>query len=160
MKKYIAMIFLAVMLMASSAWATAGSCTETVYDPYGGAVIVTLTCTGDSTNGSLPTQTISSAVITLLDSKYYLYNVKAYPTSGGKAPDAADVTVNMDGQDLLGGKGTNLIPASGANDTAPYSAFTSTWRYPLITSALTVIVANEATTSCNYTIELIFKKEI
>lgn len=158
MKKLIGIIILAVMLMASNTWATAGSCVETDLDTIGGAFIVKLACTGDSTNGSLPTQTINSDVITLLDNKYFLVNVKVYPTSGGTAPDAADVTVNMDGLDLLGAKGVNLIHATATQDVCPYSTFMSAWRYVLITSALTVAVANQATNSANYTIELIFSK--
>jgi hypothetical protein len=144
-------------LMASNLWA-AGSCTETDLDTIGGAFTVKLACTGDSANGSIPTQTISSGVITLLSNKYFLVNVKAYPTSGGTAPDAADVTVNMDGLDLLGGKGVNLIHATATQDVVPYSTFMSAWRYVLVTSALTVAVANQATNSANYTIELQFSK--
>lgn len=158
MKRLSLAIILAVLLMASNSWATAGSCTQTVVDPVGGAVIVTLTCTGDSTNGSLPTQTISSDVITLLDNKYFLVNVKTYPTSGGTAPDAADVTVNMDGLDLLGAKGVNLIHATATQDVCPYSTFMAAWRYVLVTSALTVTVANQSTNSANFTIELQFSK--
>lgn len=155
MKKIITAIILAVMLMASNLYA-AGSCTETVKNYVGGATVISLACTGDSANGSIPTQTISTPALALVQGTAYLFQVIAYPTSGGTAPDAADVTVNMNGQDLLGGKGVNLIHATSTYDTFPYSAFMSLYRYPMITAALTVAVANQATNSANYTIELVF----
>ena len=136
----------------------AGSCTETVEAWTGGFVTVRLACTGDSANGSIPTITISTDTMNLVKGTHYLYQVKAYPTSGGTAPDAADVTVNMNGADLLGGKGVNLIHATATYDTLPYSAFMSTYRYPAINGTVTVAVANQATNSANYTIELIFAR--
>jgi hypothetical protein len=86
----------------------------------------------------------------------YLYQVKTYPTKGGTAPDAADVAIYMEGMDLLGGKGVNLIHATSAQDTVPYSLFMTAYRYPPITSNVTLTVANQATVSANFTIELIF----
>jgi len=158
MKKYIAIIITVIMLMASNLWA-AGSCVESVEAWTGGFVTVRLACTGDSANGSIPTITISTDTMNLIKGTHYLYQVKAYPTSGGTAPDAADVTVLMNGADLLGGKGVNLIHATATYDTLPYSSFMSTYRYPAINGALTVAVANQATVSANYTIELIFVRE-
>ena len=156
--KIFALILAGIMLMASNLWA-AGSCTESVEAWTGGFVTVRLACTGDSANGSIPTITISTDAMALIQGTHYLYQVKAYPTSGGTAPDAADVTVNMNGYDLLGGKGVNLIHATATYDTLPYSTFMASYRYPAINGALTVAVANQATVSANYTIELIFVRE-
>lgn len=109
--KKILFAILAVMLMASEAWA-AGSCTNTL-DHYSASVVsIKLVCTGDSANGSIPTQTLTTAQMDLINGTHYLYQVKAYPTTGGTAPDAADVAVLMSGMDLLGAKGVNLIHAS------------------------------------------------
>lgn len=155
MKKIITAIILAVMLMASNLYA-AGSCTETVLDYTGGAVVVTLACTGDAVNGSIPTITISTATMALLAGKYYLYTVTAYPTPAGDAPDAADVTVLMLGQDLLGGKGVNLIHATATQDAFPYNVFLSSYRFPMIIGGLTVAVANQATAAADYTLKLVF----
>lgn len=154
--KKIFLAIMAVLLMASTSWATAGSCTQTVSDYIGGMVKVSLVCTADSTNGTLPTQTIDTDTMTLLTGTYYLYSVTAYKTVGGTAPDAADVTVLMNSMDLLGGKGVNLIHASATYDTAPYSAFMASYRYPMIVNTLTVAVANQSTSSANFTIELLF----
>lgn len=147
----------AVMLMASNLWA-AGSCVQTPYDYIGGGLVVKFACTGDSANGSIPTQTLDVETLAMIKGKYYLYTVKTYPTSGGTAPDAADVTVNMDGLDLLGAKGANLIHATATQDTLPYSTFMSAYRYPLITNAVTVAVANQGTANANFTFELIFAR--
>jgi hypothetical protein len=164
MKKIIIAIILAVMLMASNAYA-AGSCAETIADYPGSFVIVKLACTGDAANGSIPNTAISTAAITLLTGKYYLYTVSAYPTSGGTAPDAADVFIlDGSGEDLLGSadggttanKGANLIHATLKKTTYPYSYHSSAFWYPAIVSGLTLKVSNQATNSANYTIELVF----
>lgn len=155
MKKLIMTIILAVMLMASNLWA-AGSCTESVEAYTGGFTIIKLACTGDAADGSIPTQTISTDAMNTVLGTFYFYQCKTYPTSGGTAPDAADVTVNMSGQDMLGGKGVNLVHATATQDVMPYSTFMSTYRYPAVIGTITVAVANQATHSANYTIELIF----
>ncbi|MCK9520473.1 MAG: hypothetical protein M0R74_15830 [Dehalococcoidia bacterium] len=159
MKKILLTIIL-FLLFCAQVFATAGSAVQSMATSADNSSIkIKLVCTGDSSNGSLPSAQgiISAAYMAKLNSStYYLYQVRTYPTPGGTAPDAADVTVTMDGQDLLGGKGTNLIHATATQDTFPYSTFMSMYRYPKITNTLTVGVANEATASCNYTIELIF----
>ena len=87
---------------------------------------------------------------------YYLYWVVSYPTTGGTAPDAADVSILMNGEDLLGGKGVNLIHATATQDTFPYSSFMSSYRFPPVSGPLTLRVANQATASASYTIDLYF----
>ncbi len=162
MKKITAMIIsiiLTVMLMASNAWAVAGSCVQTPYTYGPGSFVkVVFVCTGDSTDGSIPTQTVGSDIMDLITGFYWLASVKAYHTPGGTAPDAADVAVLMNGQDLLGGKGANLIHPTATYDVVPYSSFISSYRYPPITSTITVTVSNQATDSANYSIELIFSR--
>lgn len=153
MKKIILAIILAFMFLAPNLFA-AGSCVQTDTTYLDGSTVVKLVCTGDSSNGSIPTITIDMDNIAL--GKHFLYQVITYPTSGGTAADAADVTVTMNGQDLLGGKGVNLIHATATQDTLPYSTFMSLYRYPMIYAALTLAVANQATASANYTIELVF----
>lgn len=154
MKKAIIFTLAIMALLISGLAHAAGSCTQTDTTYLDGATVIKLTCTGDASNGSIPTITIDMSNVAL--GKHYLYQVIAYPTSGGTAPDAADVTVNMSGQDLLGGKGVNLIHATATYDTYPYSTFMSLYRYPMITAALTVAVANQDTAAANYTIELVF----
>jgi len=157
MKKIIATIILAVMLMASSAWAlTPGSCVQTPYQLGSGILLVKLVCTDSPDGGGMATQTVDADTMALLKGNYYLYAVTTYKTVGGTAPDAADITVLMNGEDLLGGKGTNLIHASATQDTFPYSSFMSSYRFPPIIATITMTIANQATASANYTIELIF----
>jgi hypothetical protein len=157
MKKIILTV-LAVLLMASNLYAADGSCTQTAASYPGGFYVVTFACTGDSATGAIPNQTVSTGAMSILKGYYYLYQVVAYPTPGGTAPDAADVTVSMDNQDLLGTKGVNLIHATATYDTHPYSAFMTAYRYPAITSNVSMAVANQATASANYTVKLIFVK--
>ena len=159
MKKLLLIAALIVALaIPGSLWA-AGSCVQSaVKDSSGTTVLIKFVCTGASDDGSIPNTDVSATNMALILDKTYLYTVKAYPTSGGTAPDAADVSVYMAGQDLLGGKGVNLIHATATQDTFPYSAFMAGYRYPAITGTVQLRVANQATASANYTIELEFVK--
>ena len=154
MKKAL-IVTLAIMAILITGLAhAAGSCTQTDTTYIDGATVIKLVCTGNSSNGSIPTITIDMSNVAL--GKQYLYQVYAYPTAGGTAPDAADVAVIMNGQDLLGGKGVNLIHATATQDTFPYSTYMSMYRFPAVKAALTLTVANQSTASANYTLELVF----
>jgi hypothetical protein len=174
MKKLTLLIMaLALAFSTSSLWA-AGSCTQTVTDiptvtlskPTPPIRVLKFACTGDASNGSIPNTVINSGN---LESIYgaYLYTVSAYPTSGGTAPDAADVFIlDANGEDLLGSvdggttanKGANLIHATLKKTTFPYSHYLSSAYFPAVVNALTLKVSNQATASANYTIELIFAR--
>jgi len=158
MKNKIAIFLLMLALILPSICFGAGSCTQTYNQFPNGNVTVKFTCTGDGaggTVGTIPTQTITGTAGSLIKG-LYLYQVISYPTPGGTAPDAADVTVNQDGQDLLGTKGVNLIHATLTYDVFPYSVFMSKDRLPMITGVVTYAVANQATASANWTTELQF----
>lgn len=164
MKKIISFFVLAIVLMASMSWA-AGSCVQTPYKYTNGAIKIILTCTGDASDGSIPNTSISTANMNLILGTHYLYTVSAYPTSGGTAPDAADVFIlDANSEDLLGSadggttanKGANLIHATLKKTTLPYSYYLSQLYFPAVVNTLTLKVSNQATHSANYTIELLF----
>jgi hypothetical protein len=161
MKKgiFASLVVLAILLCAAPVF-SAGSCTQTLEAVPGeqsGVKLLKFACTGDASDGSIPNTDISAANTGLIKG-WYLYTVTAYPTSGGTAPDAADVQILMSGLDLLGGKGVNLIHATATKDTWPYSATMSEYRAPVIVNTVTLSVANQATVSANFTIELLFVK--
>ena len=155
MKKIFALILIFLSLPVIC-FAVDGTCVESVSSYTGGHTYVDLACTGSTVDGSVPTQTISTAAMALIQGTHYFYRVVVKPTAGGTAPDAADVTINMDGQDMLGGKGVNLIHATATQDTLPYSTFMSSYRYPPAKNTITVGFANQATTSANFTVSLEF----
>lgn len=168
-KTVLTLIVIAAFLLAYAAMShAAGSCTQTVTNYYrGGAVLVSMACTGDSGDGSIPNTAIAAATTTLLTGTYYLYSITARPTSGGTAPDAADVFIlNANGEDLLGStdggttanKGANLLHATLTKTTLPYSHYLSMHYFPVVTGSLTLKVSNQATHSANYTIDLLFVK--
>ena len=128
--------------------------------------VCTLTCVGDAADGSIPDTAFNSDKEA---NGWYLYSVKAFPTAGGTAPDAASVFIlDADSLDLLGSEdngttawaGLNLIHETLArkclpnlNDikTAAHVSF-----YPIITSELTLRVVDQATVSADYTIKCTF----
>lgn len=158
MRKIYTFLLVLLMLALPVISIAAGSCVQTYNQMPSGNVTVKFTCTGDGagdTPGTIPTQTITGTAANLIKG-LYLYQVISYPAPGGTAPDAADVTVNQDGQDLLGTKGVNLIHATLTYDVFPYSVFMSKDRLPMITGVVTYAVANQATASANWTTELQF----
>ena len=158
MKKLLLIAAIIVALTTPLTLWAAGSCTQTATrDAASRFVLIKFVCTGDSGNGSIPATAISAANMALILDKARLLSVTAYPTSGGTAPDAADVTLTMNGQDLLGGAGANLIHATATQDTYPLNTGGDI-RFPFITNTVTFGVANQATVSANYTIEAVFGK--
>jgi hypothetical protein len=127
-------------------------------------------CTGDASDGSIP-DTVTSTPNNFFVKGMRLFQVEAYPTIGGTAPDAASVFIlDAGGMDLLGAidgsttpyNGLNLIHATLKYATAPdlynlgntaHSAY-----YPVVTGALTLKVISQATVSANWTIVLTFIK--
>lgn len=158
MKRLFILFALALALLPSSLWAaTPGTCVQTAYQfASGGAQLVRFVCTDSADAGGMATQTVLNTATADLQTTRYLYTARAYPTAGGPAPDAADIAVLMNGQDLLGGKGVGLIHATASQDTFPYSAFMVGYRFPAITNTVTMTISNQATASAKYTIELVF----
>ena len=127
---------------------------------------VTFTCIGDSSNGSIPNEDFNSADEV---TGYYMLNIMAYPTSGGTAPDAADVFIlDANDLDLLGSvdggttayNGLNLIHATLTKMNLPSYLDTKAGSnvnfYHLVTGELTLKVANQGTASADYTIVCTF----
>lgn len=167
MKKKVLMAILLAVILPSLCWGAAGSCVQTMETyPDLKARKVIFTCTGGTVGdaGTIP-NTATNSVVTGFIKGYYLYTVSAWPTSGGTAPDAADVfLLDANGEDLLGSvdggttanKGANLIHNTLKKTTMPYSHYLSQAYFPAVVNTLTLKVSNQATASANFTIELIF----
>ena len=96
-----------------------------------------------------------SALTSIIKGKY-LRMVEAFPTAGGTAPDAADVTVkDADGLDLLNDGGAELIHATAKQ--AVYPLMNDVSAKMLVTGALTIGIANQETNGANFTIRLYFQ---
>lgn len=129
---------------------------------------ITFLCTGDSGDGTIPNTVITAANFEKVKG-WYLYEVEAYPTSGGTAPDAADVFIlDANTIDLLGSEdggttayaGLTLIHATLGRVTKPNMylprAGLHVNDYPMIKNLITLKVSNQATVSANWTIVLTF----
>lgn len=166
-------IFMTVLLFASTTWA-AGTVTQSIVEISKGVYQVTFICIGDSGNGSIPnTDTADNGsngnVLNGVIRGTLLYRVEAFPTSGGTAPDVADVMIyDSDGLDLLGSEdggttayaGLSLVHATLKRRTIPNlylpRAGLHSNDYPLIASVLTLDVDNQGTASADWTIVLTF----
>ena len=141
------------------------STADNLYSSQGRSEISELlfTCTGDS-SGAVA-DTVTNAANTAFIKGKYLYMVSAY--AGSPAPDAADVFLLMNNEDLLGSadnstavKGLNLIPASAyPNTTYPYSHFASSSNFPAIDGPLTLKVINQATNGAVWYVKLLFTEQ-
>lgn len=115
--------------------------------------IIKFTCTGDS-DGTIPDTDTDTENTEIIKGKQ-LIAVITRPTSGGTAPDAADVLIKTEGaRDLLGGKGVNLIHATAEQSCTPYNTFTSCWEYPILSGPITLDVDKQETGSADYEVEL------
>jgi hypothetical protein len=173
MKKLIMFIIVVLMLaIPALSWAVPGSCVQTQANyPESGMRKVIFTCTGSSVDGSIP-NTDTSAAITSFIKGYQLFQVDAYPTSGGTAPDEANVFIlDAKGLDLLGSEdggttayeGLKLIHATLVRTAIPSiylpRAGVHLNYFPYVTGTLTLKVTAQATVSANYTVGLYFWRE-
>jgi len=85
---------------------------------------------------------------------YSLYNVKVFP--GATAPtDASDLTItDVDGVDLLGARGTDLIDASSM--TSCCAGSTNTEMPMPVTGPITINISNNAVNAAIINIKLLF----
>jgi hypothetical protein len=173
MKKLTLIILALVVLLPVFCWAAAapGTVTQTTSNiPEAGIRQVIFTCIGSVDDGAIPVTTTSTSVTSFIKG-YKLVRVDAYPTSGGTAPDEADVFIlDANGIDLLGCVDGSTTPYAGAkliHATLPKSALpdiyvlgkTTHYNYePFITGSLRLKVINQATNSADYTIVLTFTK--
>lgn len=169
MKRFLFIIFI-VFFVASNAIA-AGSVTQgDVVRIADGTHTITFTCTGDASDGSMPDTVITAENLKKI-AGWFLYDVTAFPTVGGTAPDAASVFIkDANGLYLLGSiddgttayGGLNLIHATGTRSTVPYKYIAGITGhivfFPDVINTLTVVVADQATASANWTIVLTFIK--
>ena len=168
MKRFLFIIFI-VFFVASNAIA-AGSVTQgDVVRIADGTHTITFTCTGDASDGSMPDTVITAENLKKIVG-WYLVEVHAFPTSGGTAPDAADVLIkDANSVDFLGSSdgstayaGKNLIHATLPRAVLPYYYLPQTGGYipyyPIIVGSFTLSVSNQSTASANWTIVLKFVK--
>lgn len=149
--KKITLLVVALLFALSFQVFAAGSCTQTAQWYGQDGVKVTFTCTGDSENGSIPSYLLESYIKGM-----FLYDIIVQHTEGGTAPDAATVTLTMNGRDLLGGKGADIIHPTETRDTVPYSVFMTNYKYQWITDSVTLAVTGQDTASADFTIALDF----
>jgi hypothetical protein len=119
--------------------------------------VITAHTDGSMTDITTDTDSTQSGITyTELIKGRYLRAVEAFPTSGGTAPDEADVTVkDSDGLDLLNAGGAALIHATAKKSVYPLIDDVS--AKILVRSALTIGVANQATNAAEFTIRLVLQ---
>ena len=162
--KSLLLSILLVMFLCTNVWAVAGTVTGAVtrinesYSDNIKFLKVVLTCTGGTVGDA---GTIPATVINTLTgvSAYRLTGtdltfVQAYP---GTTPptDASDITITMDGVDILGGAGTNLIDSTTFTSTAPGT--TTAYGDVPITGNITFNLSNNSVASSIFYVVLTFR---
>jgi len=154
-------VILLIVLTATVAWSD-GTVSEIFTKIDKQTALIKYAITGDASTGAMSAISsddykLSGQDYTSLIRGWDLVEVRAYPTSGGTAPDAADVTVTENSLDLLDGNGTGLIHATATKTTYPQKDGLP--AHLRVLGAVTVTVTNQATASADYTIELRFEKD-
>jgi len=169
MRKWIFVFLLAVL--PSSLWA-AGTCivsdvsstqiaslSNRIADPA--TVIITLTCTADSSAATFPSTTVSlsgsyptSSLNTYNLTGYFLYQVGETP--GTTAPtNGYTVTIKDSTQFALD---LGLLSSNGSSSSASLATIANaTTSFPIVRSSLTVAITGNAVNSANITLDLIFR---
>lgn len=175
MRKLILFLCFVFLLIPTLLFAAGASVTQTQTvvrnsDGYPVSQTLTFICTGDNATGAIANTDTSSANTALITG-WYLVSVDAYPTSGGTAPDAADVMIyDANSLDLLGSEDGGTTAYAGLtllHATLPRRCLPNLYLpragihvnyYPVITGTLTLDVDNQATNSANWTVVLTFAR--
>ena len=169
MKRFFALALILVPALALAA----GTVTQTItqIDKY--TRVVKFICTGDASDGTIPDTTMADNdsdgnVLMGAVRGWSLIRVRAYRTAGGTSPDAGDVFILDNGEDLLGSEDGGTTAYAGLtliHPTKTLSTYPNCYTpragehlndYPRLTAAWILRVSNQATASANYTIELWF----
>ncbi|HEA65889.1 hypothetical protein LCGC14_1902420 [marine sediment metagenome] len=135
---------------------------------YGDEVqTITFQCIGSAQGEVVNTDILDQ--YTRMLTGWYLYKVEAFPTSGGVAPDAANVFIyDADGLDLLGSEDGGTTAYAGLNlvhATLKRAAFPNLYLpragnhvnyYPEVRGTLTLDVDGQGTNAAEWTIVLTF----
>lgn len=146
MKKLLSALF-AIMLAASLAYG-AGTCTETFNAYRDGDWMVTLTCTGDATDGTYPATTVDFRGE---DVNSYIYMVVTDP--GTTAPtDNYDITItDANGIDIMGGE---LLNRDESNTEQAVPKIDSIYGSRRVNGDMTVNISGNSVTAAQVVIKI------
>jgi hypothetical protein len=158
------LLVLFALTPAVSMGATAGACVETVQDitPTAGTSAtypvnikqVTLTCTGNSGDGTFPA--IDIAETTQMLKGWYLYKVITDP-GATKPTDNWGLTItNSNGLDVLGGVASGNRDETNTESVVPKN--NSIAQYPPVLGTWTLNIAGNSVNSALLVIKLIFAR--
>lgn len=148
---------LAVLLLASNAW-SAGSCVQATSPSDGSAGLykseaykITVVCTADASDGSIPNASIVVPVMS------YLYSVEYKYGAVGATDDSDLVLTDSLGVDVLGTTGIGMIDSSANALWIPKKTDGGSF-YPMVSGTLTqsVTQAETKTNSAVVTLEYSF----
>ena len=156
--KRLLFVLIAIMLMCQQVFA-AGTVTITKHNHGENVMTIVFTCTGDSSDGTIPDTSTDSktygtdkVTLTSMIQGWFIDKVQVNPDDV-TAPDAASVDIlDADGIDLLDSNGDNLIHASNSLATVP--ATDSQNKLQPITGAITLSVSGQDTVDAVYVVTL------
>lgn len=119
-------------------------------------VSLSLTASG-GTFSSIAINNDNANALTLLTG-YWLSHVKVIPGSTGPTDDS-DLTITVNGVDILGGNGANIVDNATNGYCVPFGSNTDA-QYPMSGSddVLTVNISNNLVATASVTVLLVFEK--
>ena len=158
--KKLTVLLMVVMTLAANAY---GAGTIVVSDPVYLAwgrnmVTVTFTCTADAADQSYPAAAINqdNADVNTDLIGYWLSHVKVVPGATGPT-DNSDLTITVNGEDILGGNGANIVDNATGGHCVPYGS-NGDAQYPMTGDVLTLNLTGNAVNSAVVTVTLVFEK--
>jgi hypothetical protein len=174
--KRIFLVFAILVLMAGNAFATASSivaATDTIggvkfASPDGTMILLKLTCTADSTDGTFVSTALSSSVITYktkfgtwyYDSGYVLAHAWVVNSATDDHTNASVVTItDATGQVIVGAAVGDTLTLSTAASGIAYLVVDRGSAQRAVTSALTIAIADTGSTATVQTIYLLLQRK-
>lgn len=162
MRRLLLLIVAIIFILVPGVTLAAGDVTQALTQIYSSdrhlvRRIITFSCTGDSSDGSIP-NTDTSATNTALIKGWYLYKVQTDGNHAGTEPtENSDVYIkDASGIDLLDGNGVDMLDNTAEREFHP--AIDGTPALQAIDGTITLDVDNQGVNSATYTVKLIFVK--
>jgi hypothetical protein len=158
MKKYLAVIAVAVMLaLAGSPALAAGTCTQALESLPGSIQsyvrVLTFTCTADSAAATYPETAVSSAILDDITG-WYIYYVETKPGTTQPTDNYDIVIEDAGGMDLMGGTLANRDTLNKERAFPKVDTANALYGGSYIVGATTLKITNNAVNSAQVTVKL------
>ena len=152
MKKLWAVMMIGFLLIPMLVFG-AGTVTQSIKRVSSGVYVVTISWTGDASDGSVPSTALNSEIIGQVEG-CYLYSAETNPGSGPPTANYDIVLNDADGVDIAASQLLNRHTST----TELVNLGMGSYGYPVVRTSLTFVLTNNSQASAAGTVILTFVK--